>query len=244
MKNQYFGDIRDIFKFDLIESILRDKRLGLRSFLYIIMLTKDRGNGGLIRNYDRAKEQKRPGTQNDPLFEEMKKQEAIPSHERDIAKTTRAYYKGAVPDCEYKAISDPLEKTGHINKNYLDYFDMAHKEVSKLKLPALIFLDPDTGLEPEKSKGYEYVSYETIRRLYDIISDDSALMIYQHGRQQHDRQRHDNKIEALQAIGPNVSHVSDGEIVFYFLVKNARLKEALNNILQEYKGYYPSWILL
>ena len=54
MKNQYFGDTRDLFKYDLILEILL--KSNLRHFTFIPMLTKNETNtyGGRI-SYERAK---------------------------------------------------------------------------------------------------------------------------------------------------------------------------------------------
>ena len=42
MKNQYFGDNRDLFKYDLVHTIIRARHAGLPSrFTFIPMLTKD-----------------------------------------------------------------------------------------------------------------------------------------------------------------------------------------------------------
>ena len=54
MKNQYFGDIRDLFKYDLIEHLM--DHLHHKRFGFIAMLTKDDHTAhGLKRNYRTAK---------------------------------------------------------------------------------------------------------------------------------------------------------------------------------------------
>ena len=45
MKNQFFGDNRDLFKYDLILSVVKGVDQ-IRQFTFIPMLTKDYGNHG------------------------------------------------------------------------------------------------------------------------------------------------------------------------------------------------------
>lgn len=242
MKNQYFGDIRDLFKFDLIETILKDASLELRKFLYVIMLTKDRGKGGNNRNFKKAKEENRPGTGQDTneLYKILETQAGIKSESRNIAQTMRDYYVKKYKNCIFEAINtllDKKNKSDYFNAIYFTYFETVVRSVAKEKHNLLIFLDPDTGLEPEASKGEEYVSFETVRYLYNCMADNSIIMIYQHGKQQHH-----NKLGVLKLITQHISSITDGEIVFYFLTKDKKTKYNLDNLLRQYKSHYSLWI--
>ena len=52
MKNQYFGDRNDFFKYDLVLSLI-EKIENLKCFTFIPMLTKDDGSSdGALTKYD------------------------------------------------------------------------------------------------------------------------------------------------------------------------------------------------
>ena len=55
MKNQYFGDVRDLFKYDIIQTLISDSTY-LDKFLFISMLTPDdESKEGNKIKYNRAK---------------------------------------------------------------------------------------------------------------------------------------------------------------------------------------------
>lgn len=232
MKNQYFGDVRDLFKFDLIEELLKDKDLNFRYFLYVIMLTKDKGKGGFKRDYEKAIEEERPGTKNCPLMKCLR-QVLAKSKDRKISKTMKGYYK----DYPMDAIEDLLEKQGqadYFNRVYMQYFKKTCGRLLQNKKPVLVFLDPDTGLEPEASKGRKYVSYETISHLFNSLDNGSIVMIYQHGLWNFHSKR-----DTLKEITSNVVSITDNEIVFFFLAKGKERVKSVMGILKQYCRRYP-----
>jgi hypothetical protein len=79
MKNQFFGDNRDLFKYDIIYQIVQ--RIGqIRHFTFIPMLTEDSGNHGNQIERKQAK----AGFNNRELQKDLDK--CINSNERNISK--------------------------------------------------------------------------------------------------------------------------------------------------------------
>lgn len=237
MKNQYFGDTRDLFKFDLIEEMLKDTTLDLKQFLYIIMLTKDEGKGGGKRDFEKAKEEERPGTKNDKDLIPLLKKQKNESKNRDIANTMKEYYHKQCKGCLIDAIDELLEKankTEYFNKIYMRYFKKVYEKISQSKKSTLIFLDPDTGLEPEASKGKKYVSYETLDCLFNSMKKNSIIMIYQHGLW-----KLNFKKDALKEITSYITSITDNEIVFFFLAKSSKQIESVLKVLKKYHQRYP-----
>ena len=231
MKRQYFGDIRDLFKFDVIENLI--KNLKLASFLYVIMLTKDGGKGGKKRDFEEAIRNKRHGTKNTKLLNLIERVSSQKSEHHDISGEITKYYKETTPHCIIKCIDNMLEKDtpgDYFCRVYSDYFDQVEREMKGLDNPYLIFLDPDTGLEPQSSKGKKYVSFETVARLYSRLNQNSLMMIYQHGVGERTHKR-----EILNKISPYHSYISDGEIDFFFLMKKGEIKEKIDAVLNSYK---------
>jgi hypothetical protein len=72
MKNQYPGDVRDLFKYDLISHVIESMGNDYR-FTFVPMLThNDARHDGNRRKFDAARKQGRPGTKNMPLMEFLK----------------------------------------------------------------------------------------------------------------------------------------------------------------------------
>lgn len=241
MKNQYFGDIRDLFKFDLIEKIVLDRQLGLNKFLYVIMHTKDNGKGGLKRDFKKVVKDRKPGIDNKPLFAECEKQTLIPSIKRMIGGSVTKFFenyisKPLIIECINDSIDRDTDK--YFNETYYDYFERVTKIIRNSSEPTLVFLDPDTGLEPECQKGAEYVSFETVHSLYNSMNSDSIVMIYQHGTWQ---RQHKKKV--LEKFAKNVLWISDKEIGFFFLSHSQDVRDRLFKMFASYKELYPDWVI-
>jgi len=107
MKNQYFGDVRDLFKYDLIEKILEGVRPLEKRFTFIPMLTngESKSGDGNKRDFERASVHGRPGTKNEQLWTLIKNYDKeTPKEKRNIADIRRCFeaavdidiYKGNV----------------------------------------------------------------------------------------------------------------------------------------------------
>lgn len=93
MKKQYLGDVRDLFKYDLIQQILKGES-SLQKFTFIPMLTENESNSrdGNKRNFAKAKEKGRPGTNNKKLIGVLKKYKEMDPNKRDFTKI-KMYFK-------------------------------------------------------------------------------------------------------------------------------------------------------
>jgi hypothetical protein len=100
--------------------------------------------------------------------------------------------------------------------NRFDYISMIclhleeiNKEINSRKI---IFLDPDTGIEPEKSSGYEHVTRKDIEKIWKALSESDLLVIYQHAdrtkKWMHDRR----KRMSLACGGVDVEIISGEDI--------------------------------
>ncbi|MBA7473155.1 hypothetical protein ES707_08489 [subsurface metagenome] len=84
MKNQYFGDIRDLFKYDLILKIMQQCP-SLKQFTFIPMLTaNDNRTDGNRRGFDDKRMQGRPGSENAELVKYLHKYHSIAPGDRDF----------------------------------------------------------------------------------------------------------------------------------------------------------------
>lgn len=238
MKNQYFGDIRDLFKYDIIQRILKGIS-SLQRFTFIPMLTKNVPKSGegnyLKRDFDMAKKNGRPGTNNEKLIGFLKKYGGIDKDKRDFTKIEN-YFE-----------SEDIEVLIYKDKEH-EYFehkarDRYFKNIQGEYLHnSLIFVDPDIGLEVKNSTK-NHLLYSEVEDLHRHMDKDSILMIYQHfprARDTHEKYLPLERSNTLkEKIGDLPICISDNEIIFFLLTKNDELKSQLKTIINRYLRDYP-----
>lgn len=134
-------------------------------------------------------------------------------------------------------------------------------EIERLR-EALIFFDPDTGLDRKgisrRDRG-KYLKYQEVRLVYERMTENAVLMIYQHGRvgtrgpidrreNRFDRERSEKTRGYFRSRGERLSKelqpktriqlISDWEICFFFLTKSPDLSDRLSEVLQQYHDRY------
>jgi len=229
MKKQYFGDKRDLFKFDLIKNVV--KETGVSGFTYIPMLTpSDKTGHGKLRN--NLSSPNNAGHKNRGLIEFFKR---IPANrdERDVGIIKEYFEKIFIPTNVYRKG---------------DYFDRANrnpyfKGVEKVLLQnALIFVDPDTGLEPETVKPNEkHLLYSEAEDLYANMGKHSILAIIQFRQRDRFKTREDidKKVARLFDCTNDICiYISDDEITFFLLSKDFETKRRLSKAVTRYKKEY------
>lgn len=232
MKNQYFGDVRDLFKYDLLQRVLNEMS-SLQRLTFIPMLTKydSESSHGNKRNFDRAKEDGRPGTNNEKLIAFLKKHGEIDRDKRDFTKIEEYFKSESIEVVIYK---------GH------EYFDKMSREEYFKNIPGeylnnpLIFLDPDIGLQIGNPTE-KHVLYQEVKYLHYRMDEDSILMIYQHfPRWEKDHTKYLNRrTNELKEQTKNLPiWITDNEIIFFLLTKNDELKSQLDGIISRYKRDY------
>lgn len=226
MKNQYFGDVNDFLKYDLVLT-LAEKLDSTKAFTFIPMLTRndDSGDGGLI-NYD--------GGRRRDLEKFLKR--CIRDMYRDILNLR---FFMASQDIEYRPYRD-AEYFRHEDRE--EYFDSIDPEMLK---GSVVLIDPDNGLEVKsmrKRNGHKYLRYGELRRIYDGIDDDSLVLVYQHIP----RVKREKYFSAIaqrirETTGAYPLCLSDSRIVFFILAKGAlsRTWEIIRRYARE-NGYAAS----
>jgi len=238
MKNQYFGDIRDLFKYDLIQRILKEIS-SLQKFTFIPMLTKyepKRGDGNK-RDFARAKKDGRPGTNNERLVGFLKKYGEIDKDKRDFTKIGNYFKSKGSKVLIYKDKGHEYfehKARDRYFKNILG--DYLHK--------SLVFVDPDIGLEVKNSTE-KHLLYSEVRKLYDCMDEGSILMIYQHFPREDHKNYPRRRANELRDRTENLPIcISDNEIIFFLLMKNEGLKNQLERIINRYKKDHPKRLII
>ena len=156
MKNQWYGDKRDIVKWGSL--IILCQRDGVKRILQVAMLTRDP---------ERAQLQCNGNSSEIP--------HAVWNHFRNARDVVRL---GMSCDIEIEVFDEVFKHAGRDA-----YFEKVLARVNQLREPTLIFLDPDTGIEPSKLT-MKHVSCLELSAVWKAMSAPSYLVVYQHGPRQ------------------------------------------------------------
>jgi len=232
MKNQFFGDLRDLFKYDLILNIL-EKNNSLQHITFIPMLNKnDSSNEGNKRDFQNAKIHNLPGTHNEKLVEFLEPYKDVKADERDI-NSIESYFNSKGHKISIYKGQKGLYFEKQVRK---EYFSEIPRE---LLTNSLIFIDPDIGLEVKYSRE-KHLLYSEVKSLYDRMDQNSTIMIYQHFPKfkKHPDYLHKRLLEFKEKTGVLPLYTSDNEIIFFFLVKDETTKNSLQRVLDCYENEY------
>ena len=223
MKNQYFGDRRDFFKYDLLLDLVESQ--GSRRLTFISMLTPNDGaNEGELTRYDCA-------GRRSLLFEFLRSKVAL--GQRDI-----------------KLLREIMPRFGVEFSPYRDdsYFEQSSREQYFDSVPSdclsssVIFFDPDVGLQTGRHsymrrKGPEkYLMYSELAGLCTRMSDDSVVVVYQH--LQRNSNRHAGDIEhRLEDLKEHLATerawaVRQGDLAFLIVVRNPSLAGRIRSTIR------------
>jgi hypothetical protein len=224
VKNQYFGDNKDLFKYDLILEIMR---VGLtRHFTFIPMLTGPDGTG------HGAKADRRhagAGSKNRELVSFLDR--CLREGERDIKQMDAFFRQYGVVMTVYSG------KDGYFShRERQAYFDGIGGE---LLSESLILVDPDNGLEVASS-GEKHLLYNEAKDLYDRMDDSSILMLYQYFPRVPRQEYLNRRMEELrERVGGDYPVCLDNnEVAFFFLTKDEALEHSLIHLIGEYTERY------
>jgi hypothetical protein len=224
MKNQYFGDTRDLFKYDLILEILL-KSDSMDRFTLIPMLTPNElSRHGKRTNYSNAK----AGTQRTELKDFL--ETCVRENRRNIRELERFF--------DNLAIYKKSEYFSHETRK--GYFDEIPEDYLRR---SVILVDPDIGLEvgSVRVKQEKYLRYEEVKSLYNRMDNLSVLTIFQFIPRVKRRVyffRISRELKAKLSSRLPILYVSDNQIVFFLLTKNSQLQNSIENIIREYAKVY------
>jgi hypothetical protein len=160
MKRQYLGDSKDSFKWDYLDYLTTRLEAPMLQVAWM-MTPDDRSSDG----------QTRP--------------EVFPAR-REVVELCRILRTSRDPELpsvlpdrtgsSYQLVlgeSAPAFQNSR-RQSYFDELDLQPEQV--------LFLDPDNGMEPERSFNEKHVRYAELRRLLARIADASVITVFQHHR--------------------------------------------------------------
>lgn len=222
---KYFGDARDYFKYDLITSFFEANFLNNYSF--IPMLTEHRqdneGNRWPVRRKCRS----------EILYEFMMTRiDKSLNHWEDWLSQYVASYNTV----------KPADETFFRNESRDNYWKRFRPltEIEK----ALVFFDPDIGLETgkpsyQKRMGQEkYILNSELKDMFEGLHSESIMMIYQHlpnDKRVHSEATRKKLYQARTVCnGAMVSAYREDDLSFLFIAKSQHLFKTLKDCLSEY----------
>ena len=232
MNHRYFGDTRDLFKFDLVRHIMKSLP-ELEGFTFVPMLTetndtKNRKSAG-YNDLDTAYRSGKAGSQNRELKDHLQRLQEI-SDDVEYLDGIGTYFTREKIRID---ISGRQKFTGRNHDSYFKSIFDAFPENS------LIFLDPDTGISDTRAD-QKHVLLLDIKKIRDRMDMGSVLMIYQHfPRVNHDKYVERHCMQLKERTGSDPVTITDNEIVFFLLAKNQKLEDRLKNTLECYADTYP-----
>jgi len=224
MKNQYFGDNRDLFKYDLVYQIMQAHLAHHFTFIPMLTVPDGTGHGGKT---DRA--QAKVSTENKELMYFL--DECVNKGRRDIKQLESIFAEHAVKMTIYYGKDKYFF---HEQRN--EYF----KQIgSELLAKSLVFVDPDIGLEVKRSRK-QHILYTEVEDLYRRMDKDSILMIYQHFPRENHQQYLNTRCQELKEkiSGDWPVCIDDNEIIFFFLTKDESLEHSLTHLIGDYAKRY------
>ena len=160
MKRQYLGDSKDSFKWDYLDFLVGALALPQLKIVWMITPDDDGSDG-------KTSPERFPARPEVLRFCNPLRTTRNPEKLAELPAITGARYS--------VAFHNPQEYLARGNHGF--YF--AGVECGPAKL---LFLDPDNGFEPEKSKSNKHVFYTDVDRIIKSISDDSVVAVFQHFR--------------------------------------------------------------
>lgn len=235
MNRLFFGDVRDLFKFDLVRHIMKAFP-DLATFTFVPMLTEEEPATGkkktATKDLGLAQKTGRAGTRNHELMEDLGRLQEI-NDDLEYFHGVQSYFK------KEHIIVDVLHKNTFSHEHRENYFNRMFEH---FPTSSLIFLDPDTGLEV-KNPTQRHLLFEEVQKIFDRMDHQSVLMIYQHlprVTREGYIQKRCRDLTALTHSRPET--ITDNEIVFFILTKNPQLKTRICAVLGDYADTYTTLV--
>lgn len=222
MKNQYFADKNDYFKYDLVISLANGLPDIVR-FTFIPMLTPDdNSRDGQLINYDQR-------TRREDLFLFL---HSCLEGPRKVSRL-REFFRQPQVCIEYCPYGDQVEFRHSERSQYFQEIPPSYLR------QAVILLDPDNGLEVKSAATktfHRYVKYEEVRSVFHRMDKKSLLVIYQHfprvERRKYLRELH-RRLQKEIVCPPPIA-IWDARIAFIGLARSPVRRRQVARRLNEY----------
>jgi hypothetical protein len=233
VNRKHFGDLRDLFKFDLVRHIMKSMP-GLTSFTFIPMLTeinaKTVPDSRTKKDMEKAVKAGKAGSQNSNLLQHVSRLQEI-NNDLEYVQSLHSYFTNE------NILMDILHPHTFTHFERERYFQSIFANFPK---KALIFLDPDIGLE-ESKPDQRHLLFDEVKMIYDHLDVNSILLIYQHfPRKVHENYIRQRCSQLSELTGSLPLTITDNEIIFFVCTKSPGMRESLELVLEKYADSYPA----
>jgi hypothetical protein len=223
VKNQHFGDNRDLLKFDLVDQIFR---AGLVDrFTYIPMLTED-----VVEKEEAhvCRHEAACGVSNAELVDFLDK--CIVNSKRNINQLEEYLKKRGINSTIY---AGDKYFTHEGRKAYFDDIKI------QFIMDALILIDPDKGLE-ERNNDSGNLLYSELQDIYEKMGDRSILMFTQRFPYDLYETYLEMRVGEIKFNLPFSQPISldDLDTIVFFLTKSRSIQDRFLDLLKEYTQQY------
>lgn len=230
MKDQYFGDERDYFKYDLMLDLMG--WLGIPRFTNIVMLTPNdmSGQGGQT-DYE-------PGNRRRTLYDFLRKEANGLKRDRRVVRL-REYFRENCPGIEYLPYRDDSSRegsylTGSTRGSYFNGIQSSDLQ------RAVILVDPDTGLCPpsrlQKRDNSKWVLPSEMLELKQMMASSSVLVMIQF----RGRYTWPDRLDYIRGKLGELDAIHNGnDPGFICLTKDPDMRSRLRECLYKYEGKVP-----
>ena len=222
MNPKLFGDTRDLFKYDLMTSVMKGFKGSIERITIVPMLTK----------YD-PNFKGNPGCRNTNLiacFRRLRRKEEVDCYYDEL----KSYLKNLKTEIKREKVRVRIEKNEIFSQQNRDaYFKSIYENFPQ---NSLILIDPDTGLR-EQAFTEKHLSFAELRQLYQHLDLNSILMVHQNYLRRKlpapsQPAQKSRQVQDLTGEPPLV--IADNTVMFIFLTKDTEKREALSAILRNY----------
>jgi hypothetical protein len=233
VNRKHFGDLQDLFKFDLVRHIMKSMP-GLTSFTFIPMLTeinaKTVPDSRTKKDMETAVKAGKAGSQNSNLLQHVSRLQEI-NNDLEYVQSLHSYFTNE------NILMDILHPHTFTHFERERYFQSIFANFPK---KSLIFLDPDIGLE-ESKPDQRHLLFDEVKMIYDHLDVNSILLIYQHfPRKVHENYIRQRCSQLSELTGSLPLTITDNEIIFFVCTKSPGMRERLELVLEKYADSYPA----
>ena len=216
MKLQYLGDAKDSFKWDYHDYVTHT--LGFPQLTLVLMLTED----------DTTTDGQKPPEYYPARAEVVRFCHALQQHRtlrwlRRLPEQTGAPYSVALHKGSRRFTADSRHA----------YFEGLQGDVNQV-----VFVDPDTGFEPESSRYSEkHVRFCEVNRLVEQITTESVMSVFQHARRFQPKRAFAQRYAAIRRHlqGFSTALYWDVSAMFILLSRSEQVIQQVRRITEEYR---------
>jgi len=220
MKNQYFGDKRDYFKYRLLEALTLGIP-GLKQLTCLWMLTRP------IENNDGRK----PFVA-DPADSRLAAF-LVRCRAREVhdIRVMQKYFQST--GCRFFSFRDQ-PKDYFSRENRSEYFRVVPDAALQR---SLVFFDPDNGLEPDGGASSAHLRYQELAQVFSRMDTHSVAVVYQHlPRIKASTFWPTIATRISKQLKRPVAFVADGDLAFYVAPRDPSRFEPVMSVLRSQGG--------